>query len=132
VFIGGFVVGPAELFFWLGIVITLGLIGVYGAGNIGVIRYYLTERRSEFNWFWHIVIPIISTVAICVVAWFSLQGLSGLLASAPWIVLGWLALGGLLLLFAHFSGREGWFIRAGEVAYEHPIAPDETSTVSPP
>lgn len=131
VFIGGFVVGPAELFFWLGIVITLGLIGVYGAGNIGVIRYYLTERRDEFNWFWHIAIPVISTAAICVVAYFSLQGLSGLLASAPWIVLGWLALGGLLLLLAHFSGREGWFIRAGEVAYERPNTPDEPSRVSP-
>ncbi|MBO0704777.1 MAG: APC family permease, partial [Candidatus Dormibacteraeota bacterium] len=126
VFIGGFAVGPAELFFWFGIVITLGLIGVYGLGNIGVIRYYLTKQRVEFNWFWHIVIPILSTIVILIVAWFSLQGLSGLLVTAPWIVLGWIALGALLLVYARASGREGWLLRAGEVAYEKPLVPEES------
>jgi amino acid transporter len=124
-FIGGFVVGPDQLFFWFGVVITLGLIGVYGAGNIGVIRFYLTERRSEFNWFWHIAIPVISTIAIALVGYFSLQGLSGLLATAPWIVLGWLLVGIGLLVYARLAGHESWLIKAGQIAYERPASPDE-------
>jgi amino acid transporter len=125
-FIGGFALGPSQLFFWFGVVITLGLIGVYGLGNVGVIRYYLTERRAEFNWFWHIAIPVISTVAIGTVAYFSLQGLSGLLVTAPWIVLGWLVVGALLLVYARLSGREHWLIKAGEVAYERQATPEQT------
>lgn len=68
-FVGGFLIGPSELFFWFGVAVTLGLIGVYGLGNLGVIRFYLTGKRAEFNWFWHIAIPIISMAAIGLVCY---------------------------------------------------------------
>lgn len=126
-FVGGFLIGPSELFFWFGVVITLGLIGVYGLGNLGVIRFYLTEKRAEFNWFWHIAIPIISMAAIGLVCYYSLQGLSGLLVTAPWIVLGWLVVGGILLLIARLTGNESWLIRAGEVAYERQVRPEDVA-----
>ena len=40
--------------------LALGVGFVYVIANIGVIRYYLTERRSEFNFFKHIAFPVIS------------------------------------------------------------------------
>jgi amino acid transporter len=122
---GGFLIGPDKLFFWLGIVITLGMIGVYGLGNLGVINYYLTERRDEFSWFWHLVIPLISTGAILVVGYQSLQGLSGIYSWAPWAVLGWLVLGIVILAYARARGHEDWLIKAGEVAFERQASSEE-------
>lgn len=124
-YVGGFWLGPDTIFFWFGLVITLGLIGVYGAGNIGVMRFYLTEHRDEFNWFWHIVIPVVSTVAILAVGWFSLQGLSGIYALAPWVVLGWLLIGVVVLIYFKARGAEDWLLKAGEVAYERQATPDD-------
>jgi amino acid transporter len=124
---GGYLLGPDTVFFWFGLVITLGLILVYGAGNIGVIRYYWLERRDEFSWFWHLIIPVVSTVAILVVGWFSLQGLADIYVWAPVVVVGWLALGGLLLLYFRARGGESWLLKAGEVAYERPASPEEVA-----
>ena len=35
------------------------LILVYAAGNIGVVRFYRSERRDEFNPFLHLVLPML-------------------------------------------------------------------------
>ena len=60
----GFWIGPDQEFYVTGIFITLGLIFIYGAGNIGVIRYYLRERRGEFNIVLHGILPAVSTIAL--------------------------------------------------------------------
>jgi amino acid transporter len=124
-YIGGFWIGPDQVYFFFGLVITFGLIGVYGLGNVGVIKYYLTEMRSEFNWFWHVVIPVLSTAAIVAVGYESLQGLAGLFFWTPWVVVGWIVVGALLLLYMRHRGNEQWLLKAGEVAYEHQASPEE-------
>ena len=124
-YVGGLIMGPANLYYWLGIVITLGLIGVYGLGNIGVIKFYRTEHRDEFNLFWHLVIPVVSTLAIIIVGYESLQGLTGTLFWAPWFVVAWLVVGGALLLWMRRRGKEAWLLKAGEVAYERQATPEE-------
>jgi amino acid transporter len=118
---------PDTLFFWFGLAITLGLIGVYGLGNIGVIRFYLTERRAEFNIFWHLIIPVISTIAILVVGYYSLQGLVAPYIYAPMFVAVWVVVGIVILIFARLTGREQWFLKAGEVAYERQATPEEVA-----
>ena len=50
-----------SFFFVDGLILVLGVGFVYVIANIGVIRYYLTERRSEFNIFKHVVFPVVST-----------------------------------------------------------------------
>jgi amino acid transporter len=129
---GGWWLGPDNLFFVLGLVITFGLVLVYGVGNIGVIRYYWAERRDEFNWFWHVVIPVVSTLAILAVGYYSLQGLdpnatfpSNLFFWAPWFVLAWLGIGVVVLAIARLRGGETWLLKAGEVAYERPANPED-------
>ncbi len=116
---------PDQLFFWFGIAITLGLIGVYGLGNIGVIRYYWVERRDEFNWFWHVAIPIISCVAILLVGYNSLLGLAFPFNLAPAFVAVWIVIGIAVLVYARTRGEEQWLLKAGEVAYERQATPEE-------
>jgi amino acid transporter len=118
---------PDVLFYWFGIAITLGLIGVYGLGNIGVIRFYLTERRDEFNVFWHLIVPAISTLAILAVGYYSLQGLGDVFFWAPVFVAVWVAVGVVILIIARLTGREEWFLKAGVVAYERQASPEEVA-----
>ena len=129
-YVGGFWLGPDQLFFWFGTLITFGLIGVYGLGAIGVIRFYLTEKRAEFNAFWHLVIPVICVIAILLVGYESLApGLSGIFAYVPWVLAGWIVLGVVILGIARAQGREGWLLKAGEVAYERQASPQEVAGV---
>ena len=116
---------PDQLFFWFGIAITLGLIGVYGLGNIGVIRYYWTERRAEFNVLWHVIIPVISCLAILAVGYYSLQGLAFPFNLAPLFVIVWVVVGLAVLAYARSKGNEDWLLKAGEVAYERQATPEE-------
>ena len=116
---------PDQLFFWFGIAITLGLIGVYGLGNLGVIRYYWTERRAEFNVFWHVIIPVISCLGILAVGYYSLQGLAFPFNIAPLFVIAWVVVGIAVLAYARSKGNEAWLLKAGEVAYERQATPEE-------
>ena len=118
---------PDALFFWLGLAITYGLVGVYGLGNLGVIRYYWVERREEFNWFWHLVIPLISTGAILVVGWQSFDGLGDPYKYAPIFVVAWIVVGVVILAWARARGGETWLLKAGEVAYERQATPEEVA-----
>jgi energy-coupling factor transporter transmembrane protein EcfT len=81
--------------------------------------------RSEFNWFWHVVVPLISTAAIIAVGYESLQGLSGLFFWTPWVVLGWIVVGVIILMVMRLRGNEQWLFKAGVVAYEHQATPEE-------
>src|SRR2546430_7722468 len=51
-YVGGFWLGPDQVFFWFGTLITFGLIGVDGLGAIRVVRYYLARKRAEVHVIW--------------------------------------------------------------------------------
>jgi amino acid transporter len=118
---------PDVVFYWFGILITLGLIGVYGLGAIGVIRYYWRERRDEFNWIWHAIVPLIAIVAILLVGYYSLQGLAEPYVYAPIVVAVWILIGIGVLVWARIRGEEEWLLKAGEVAYERQATPEEVA-----
>jgi amino acid transporter len=117
----GFWIGPDHEFFTWGIALTLGLILVYAAGNVGVVRFFRSERRDEFNPFLHLILPVASTIAILVVGY---KTLSPLPATSPekyaWIpVLIWLVAGIAILAVMRSRGREEWLLNAGRTAIEH-------------
>ena len=115
----GFWIGADQEFFVLGVVVTLGLGLVYCAGNIGVFRYYRTERRAEFNWLLHLVFPLFSTVAILYVIYMSIVPLPAPpVVAAPFIVLVWLVIGIVLMLWLGRTGHTDWVSRAREVNIE--------------
>jgi amino acid transporter len=118
---------PDVVFYWFGILITLGLIGVYGLGAIGVIRYYWRERRDEFSWIWHLIVPLIAIAAILIVGYYSLQGLASPYLYAPIAVAIWILIGIGILVWARVRGEEDWLLKAGEVAYERQATPEEVA-----
>jgi len=115
----GFWIGPDQEFYFMAVVITLGMALVYSAGNAGVIRLYTSERRSEFRWLPHCVFPLVSTAALIWVGYRSVFPLPPPpIGYAPWLVAVWLALGMILVWVFRRAGREDWVLRAGQAAYE--------------
>ena len=129
----GSAIGPVNQFGMIGIVQTLGLIVVYTMGNLGVLWFYYREKRSEFNWLLHGIIPLATSAALIWVGWKTVQGLHifGLptpLDYAPWIAIGWLLTGLVILFYASRTGKEGWLFKAGESTVERPETPVEAAS----
>ena len=103
----------------------LGVGFVYVIANIGVIRYYLTERRAEFNVFKHVVFPVVSTVVLIYAVLISFQPVcttvcpASPLKWAPLVDGVWLVLGLLVLLYYRSQGREQWIHNAGAALGEN-------------
>jgi amino acid transporter len=121
----GSTIGPVNQFGMIGIVQTLGLIVVYSMGNLGVLWFYYREKRSQFNWLLHGVIPLATSAALIWVGWKTVQGLHifGLptpLDYAPWIAIFWFVIGLIILFYASRTGKEDWLIKAGESTVERP------------
>ncbi len=106
---GGWLVGPDNIFYLLGTVGTLVYVVVYTLGNIGVVRFFMTVRRQDFNPVLHLIFPIISTVALFVVAYYSLVPLPAAPVSyAPIVAVVMLALGFAVLIKLRLGGGQGW------------------------
>jgi amino acid transporter len=108
-----------SFFFVDGLILVLGVGFVYVIANIAVIRYYLTERRSEFNVFKHAVFPIVSTAVLVYAVAISFQPACTTICPAspyswaPLVDGVWLVLGVLVLLYYRSRGREDWVKNAG-------------------
>jgi amino acid transporter len=108
-----------SFFFVDGLILVLGVGFVYVIANIGVIRYYLTERRAEFNVFKHVVFPVVSTVVLVYAVLISFQPVCTTVCPAspykwaPLVDGVWLVLGLLVLVYYRAQGREQWIRNAG-------------------
>ena len=102
----GFWIGPDQEYYFLGVAMTLGLIFIYAAGNVGVFVYYRRERRQEFRLLLHCVFPLLSTISLLWVAYKSVVPLpASPIRYAPFLVAVWLLIGvALLLLVPRVSG----------------------------
>jgi len=128
----GFWLGPDQEFFMMGIAITLSLAAVYSLGNLGVFLYYWRERRSEFNVWLHAVFPLASTAALGYVAFKSMIPIPSLpIGAAPWIALGMLVTGLIVVFAISSTGREEWLRKAGAV-YEGDIPEPAAAVEQPP
>ena len=128
----GFWIGPDQEFFMMGIAITLSLAAVYSLGNLGVVRYYWRERRSEFNIWLHLVFPVVSTAALGYVCYKSLSPLPALpVGAAPWIALAMLVSGVIVVFAISWTGREEWLYKAGAV-YEGDVPQPAAAVGEPP
>ncbi len=105
----GLAVAPDQSFFMLGTLGTMVYVFVYLMGNVGVARFFLGPKRAELNWLVHVAFPIISTVALFLVLYYSLVPLPDPPVSyAPLIFLVLLATGLLALARLKLSGRKDW------------------------
>jgi amino acid transporter len=119
----GFWIGPKEEFELLGIVLTLALVLIYSAGNLGAFLYYFRERRAEFNLLLHGVLPALATGAVFWVGYKSVvppPDPPSALTYAPWIVGVWLVLGIGVLFVMNLLAGDGWLLKAGSVVQDVP------------
>ena len=107
--------GAEETFFSWANMITLGLITMYLLANIGVVRYYLTEARSQFNPILHILVPAIASAAGIIVVWKSYFSPFQDTGPVFWGLMSFIVLVVITLLalvFLRARGREDWLHKA--------------------
>lgn len=116
-FIAAAAIGLANVFFFFGLMVTYVLIFIYVAGNIGAFWYYTRGAgRDGFSLTRHVILPIVSTVALVFVGYESINPLpSAPLKYAPIVAGAWILAGVLLLVIMNRLRRETWLLRAGEV-----------------
>jgi amino acid transporter len=125
----GFYLGPDVTFFLLvGLTLVLAIIFVYVMANLGVILYYWRERRSEFNWFFHFLLPFCTSG---VLAYSVVKSFEPFPAEpygySPAIVGGWMLVGVAILIYLKRSGKEEWLAKAGAIVEERPETAEELS-----
>jgi len=117
----GWWMGPDQLFYFLGVAMTLGMVIVYSAGNLGVFSFYRQKRRHEFGWWLHAVFPVISTIAMALVAYESVVPLPPApVKYAPWLVAVWLLCGGALVCVLGRSRHGSRLLEVGDEVYGLP------------
>ena len=107
--------GAEDVFFSWANAITIGLVLMYVLCNIGVVRYYLTEGRRQFNPVLHLVVPVVASAAGIVVVWKSY--FSPFTSTGPvfWGLMTFivvLVLTVVILIYLRVTGREDWMRRA--------------------
>lgn len=127
----GFLLGPDVSFFLLvGLTLVLAIVFIYIVSNIGMAIYYWRERRSEFNYFLHLFLPLATSLVLAYSVVKSFQPFPAApYAYAPEIVGGWMLIGVGVLFWLHFTGREEWLTKAGEIVTERPETPEELKDI---
>jgi amino acid transporter len=123
----GFLLGPQVTFNLLvGLTLVLAIIFIYVISNIGMGLYYWRERRSEFNWFMHFLLPLGTSAVLIYSVVKSFQPFPPApYGYAPEIVGGWMLIGVGFLYWLHRTGREDWLAKAGEIVTERPETAEE-------
>jgi amino acid transporter len=107
--------GVSNVFLTWANAITIGLVLMYILANIGVVKYYLTEGRAQFNPLLHLVVPVVASAAGVVVVWksyfapFTSSGVVywGLLVFFAIVVVTIAA-----LIYMRVTGKEEWMAKA--------------------
>ncbi len=95
----GLWIGPDQEYFFIGVVMTLVLIFIYSAGNLGVYFLYRRDRPAEFSVLLHVLFPVFSTLSMLWVAYHSVVPLPDRpLRYAPIVVGVWLMAGVVVML----------------------------------
>jgi amino acid transporter len=123
----GAAMGPDKMFILtVGFCLVIAVIFVYVMGNLGVVLHYWRERKSGFNWIYHVIFPI-GTSAVLIYS--LIKSFTPFPASpnnwSPLIVGVWMLLGVGVLFVMRARGNEDWLERASEIIEERPEAPDE-------
>jgi len=107
--------GVSNVFLTWANAITIGLVLMYILANIGVVKYYWTEARDQFNWVLHLAVPVIASAAGVVVVWksyFSPFTSSGVVFWGLLVFIAVLVLTIAALIYLRVTGKEEWMTKA--------------------
>ena len=107
-------IGVANVYNVTGTWFTFALAFVYIMANIGLFVFYRREHADEFSWLKHLIIPAVGSVGLAVVVYYSVNPLPAWPVSlAPFIVLGWLVLGIIVVSIVYRGPRAANLALAG-------------------
>ncbi len=112
--------GVENVFFTWANAITIGLVLMYILANIGVVKYYMTEARSQFSPLLHLIIPAVASAAGVVVVWksyFSPFTSSGPVYWGLLVFIAVLVVTIVTLIYLRARGQEDW-MRKAQLVYE--------------
>jgi amino acid transporter len=124
--------GPSLPLFFESYALAIALFFIYATANVGVVRYFLFEKRAEFNVVLHLVFPVVSTLALGWATWLATlpPPASAPLSYAPIFFLAWFALGAVIIISVKLAGKDQWLDRAARAAVA--AAPlEDTLTAQP-
>ena len=104
-----------NVFFSWANAITIGLVLMYILCNIGVVKYYLTEGRAQFNPLLHLTVPVVASAAGVIVVWksyFSPFTSTGPVYWGLMVFIAVVALTVIILVYLRVRGQEDWMRRA--------------------
>jgi amino acid transporter len=107
--------GATNVFLSWANAITIGLVAMYFLANIAVVKYYLTEGRSQFNLVLHLLVPVVAAAAGVVVVWKSYFAPFTSTGPVFWGLMTFiviLALTIVTLVYLRVRGQEDWMHRA--------------------
>jgi peptidoglycan biosynthesis protein MviN/MurJ (putative lipid II flippase) len=107
-------IGVANVYNVTGTWFTFALAFVYIMANIGLFVFYRREHADEFSWLKHLIIPAVGSLGLAVVVYYSVNPLPAWPVSlAPFIVLGWLVLGIIVVAIVYRGPRAANLALAG-------------------
>jgi amino acid transporter len=135
----GLIVGSAAILTWWwgknniwfvdGSMITFALGAIYVLGAVAVIKYFWTEKRSEFNPLLHGVFPLTSIVAIALLWYKSLNPFPPApFKWGPVTAFVWFGLGIVVIAVLAATGKERVLAAAGTAVEERLETPEEIAT----
>jgi amino acid transporter len=99
-------IGVANVYNVTGTWFTFALAFVYLVSNAGLFVYFRREHPDEFGWGKHLLVPLLGSVALVVVVYYSVVPLPAWPVSlAPFIVLGWLVVGVIVVSVVYRGAR---------------------------
>jgi amino acid transporter len=97
--VAGLLYGPFPGgFSLLGAILTFPILIVYVATSVSVIVFYLREHRDEFNFFLHVIIPLIPALILIAVIYEQVIALTPPSNLSVPIVIGWFVVGLLIVI----------------------------------
>ncbi len=102
-----------SFFFFVGLVLVLGVTVAYLLANLAVFLYYWREKRDEFNWILHFVFPVVSSIVLIYAIYKSFPAADPY-GYAPFLDGAWLLIGIAILFYLRARGREDWLDKAGK------------------
>jgi amino acid transporter len=112
--------GPWPFFiFLIAFVLVLGVIFVYIAANIGVVVYFSTRARDEFNVIKHVIFPVGTSLVLLYSIYAAFVPLPAPPNNwTPLVALAWLAIGIVILFVMKASGKQEWLTKAAAIVAE--------------
>jgi amino acid transporter len=96
----GLWIGAADIYGFLGDIITVAIIIMYALANVSLFLYMRREQAEHFRWWRHALVPTVGTLLLLPVIYATFVPLPPYpFVLVPYIVVGWMIIGALVMWY---------------------------------